>query len=1014
MLFGVQEAEAQYTIFGNAVNTGGQCHQLTAALNNQVGAVYANQTIDLTQPFDFRFTVFLGTNNGGADGIVFVLRSGISPGFGVTGGSLGIGGLASMLGVEFDTWRNNNFGDPIFDHIAVISGGSTSHLLPSSLAGPIQASPLTPNIEDGQNHQARITWDPLTTTLSIYFDCTLRLTYTGDIVTNLFGGNPVVFWGFTGSTGGANNQQSFCQVPYPVAFSNSFSDTTVCPGSTVQLDVGNNSLASYSWSNTNTLSSGTIYNPIATPSTTTNYIATVDYACTSIFDTVTVNVRNTPKPDLGNDTTLCTGDTLLLDPSHSSYQSYSWSGGSADSTLLVNATSIVMLTVTDTSGCTLSDTIDIGVFDVPNPNLGADTTICPGDTVLLTATFQSSSYLWDDASIADTRMADQTGTYWVVVDNQGCIGSDTMNLIVYQTPKPDLGNDTIFCTGNNLLLDATHASYQSYAWSNSSSGATLLVNTTSNVTLSVTDTNGCQQSDTIDIGVFDVPNPNLGADTSICPGDTLLLTATFQSATYLWDNASVDSTRVVNQTGTYWVVADNQGCIGTDTMNLTIHPTSSVNLGPDTVLCDNATLNLSANVFNGTYIWQNGMPGNTFTVSLPGNYSVNATNVCGTFSDTIFVDYRFTPNVSFVRRDTICTGAVATVDATSPGATYLWSNGWTNPILQTQLAGNYWVQVTNQCGMDQDSFSLEIESPFLVDLGPDLAGCEGDTFFLKSTPALPPSATWQWSHPGSGTQLGARLSGDYWLHATNTCGTFRDTVNVYLRPPPQVFITGDTLVCTGQNIFLDAIGQEVDRYTWNTGENTASITVDESNMYSVFASSNCGIARDSLLVTVQTLPVVDLGPDTVFCRDLGTIELTLPDPALNYSWSTGSSGPSLSVVLPGYYSVTATDLYGCTNTDDVSIDEECPVAIWLPKAFSPNDDGNNDFYGAKGDGVVEYRLQVFDRWGEFIWETTNLTDSWDGTYKGEKAPVGVYIYTLFYRGRLTPPKESTGHLTLVR
>ncbi len=870
-----QAALGQYTLFGNAFNSGGTCHQLTAASNNQLGAVYNNTTISLNQAFDLRFTVYLGNNNGGADGICFVMRSATNPGTGTNGGSLGVGGLTNMLGVEFDTWQNNPLGDPFFDHIAVISNGSTSHILPSHLAGPIQASPTSTNIEDGQNHQVRISWDPGTTTLSIYFDCSLRLSYTGNIVANLFGGNPNVFWGFAGSTGGANNQQSFCQVPYPVSFSNSFSDTTICPGASVPLNVGQNNLATYSWSNAGSLSNASIANPVATPTGTTNYIATVTYACTSVSDTVTVNVHNTVKPNLGNDTSFCNGNNLTLTAPHPSYQSYAWSGGSTNPSLSVSATATVNLTVTDTNNCTAGDTIAISVFDIPAPNLGADTTICPGDS---------------------------------------------------------------------LVLDVS-----------------------------------------------------------------------FQAATYAWNTGSTNPVQVANQAGTYGVVVDNFGCIGSDSINLSLYPASSVDLGVDTVLCNTAPLVLSASVFGGTYAWQNGSNLPNFTVGGPGTYWVNATNICGVFSDSILVDYQFTPVVNLPPDDTICDGVVVNIDATFPGATYLWSTGAVSPTFPAQQTGSYWVQVSNLCGMALDTFELTTEPPLNFDLGFDRLGCEGDTFTIVPNTTFPPTAALQWSHTPVANQMAAFLSGTYWLHATNVCGTFRDTAEVDIRPQPQVSISGDTEACLGSAIELFSTGQHVITYAWSTNETTQDIRVRTPGQYVLAASNACGLVRDTITVDFRPLPEVSLGLDTSFCRDLGPITLQLPSIAnLTYTWSTGDVGSDLIIDNSGFYTVTATDDLGCKGNDNIVIEEECPVTLWLPNAFSPNEDGDNDLFQPKGDGILEYRIEIYNRWGELVWFSEDLNEGWNGKFKGIEAPIGVYAFIVDYRGRLTADRQVAGHLTLVR
>ena len=151
-------ASAQYTIGGSASSIGGGCYQLTSATNSQAGYVYQNQAINLNEAFNYKFRVYLGTNNGGADGIVFVLRGSLgTPYIGTGGGGLGFNGTgfsSNSLGVEVDTWYNGNFNDIAADHIGILKNGTVDHGSANSLAGPIQASASNANVEDGNYHSS--------------------------------------------------------------------------------------------------------------------------------------------------------------------------------------------------------------------------------------------------------------------------------------------------------------------------------------------------------------------------------------------------------------------------------------------------------------------------------------------------------------------------------------------------------------------------------------------------------------------------------------------------------------------------------------------------------------------------------------------------------------------------------------------------------------------------------------------------------------------------------------------
>lgn len=205
---GARAQPPPYHINGNAFQENCNCYTLTDDVINQSGSVWNINKIDLTQSFDFRFNVFLGCRDSdGADGIAFVLQP-ISTSIGSTGGGMGYDGISPSLGITIDTWQNTNHSDPPYDHIAIQKNGDVNHSSPNNLAGPVQASNI--NIEDCQWHIFRIIWDAPTQTLVAQIDFKDRVQAQVDLVGTIFNGNPLVYWGMTGSTGGSRNRQRFC------------------------------------------------------------------------------------------------------------------------------------------------------------------------------------------------------------------------------------------------------------------------------------------------------------------------------------------------------------------------------------------------------------------------------------------------------------------------------------------------------------------------------------------------------------------------------------------------------------------------------------------------------------------------------------------------------------------------------------------------------------------------------------------------------------------------------------
>jgi gliding motility-associated-like protein len=214
-----------YVLNGSATRDNCNCYTLTSANNFLRGSVWNASRIDLNQPFDFSFNVYLGCKDAdGADGIVFILQTAATS-IGGAGAGMGFEGVNPSIGISLDTWQNININDPAIDHISIQLNGSITH--GTDLAGPIAASASSDNIEDCQWHTFRITWDPATQFISTWFDGVFRLQAQADLVNTVFNNHPDVFWGFSAGTGAANNLQQFCTALNP-GFTTNFTSNTTC------------------------------------------------------------------------------------------------------------------------------------------------------------------------------------------------------------------------------------------------------------------------------------------------------------------------------------------------------------------------------------------------------------------------------------------------------------------------------------------------------------------------------------------------------------------------------------------------------------------------------------------------------------------------------------------------------------------------------------------------------------------------------------------------------------------
>ena len=426
LLFIPLTINAQFFLNGSAVQTNDSCYQLTPAEFNRVGSIWNPDKIDLNESFDVVLSLNLGTlDNNGADGIVFGFQP-VSTSVGGVGGGIGFQNIVPSLGIEIDTWQNGGLGDPSFDHIAIIQNGNLNHSSTGNLAGPVSAHPTQPNIEDGEWYDLRVSWDAQTMQLDVYFDCELRLSYTGDIVNDIFGGDPLVFWGFTSATGGAYNIHQVC-FTY-TTFLDELEDLVMCPGGQIQLEATGG--VSYEWTPDVGLSNPNVPNPLVAPTETTTYtVEIIDECNRPFYNIVTVTIAgDSVFFDLGPDTTLCEGEIITVDATSSSAE-YRWSNGANTPELTITepGTYVVTVTKTDTF-CVANDRINVDYILLPQADLGPDQSLCQGETTVLGVSFPGADYEWPDGSTGDSLSVSSAGNYSVEVSNECGTDRDVVNI----------------------------------------------------------------------------------------------------------------------------------------------------------------------------------------------------------------------------------------------------------------------------------------------------------------------------------------------------------------------------------------------------------------------------------------------------------------------------------------------------------------------------------------------------------------------------------------------------------
>jgi len=256
--------------------------------------------------------------------------------------------------------------------------------------------------------------------------------------------------------------------------------------------------------------------------------------------------------------------------------------------------------------------------------------------------------------------------------------------------------------------------------------------------------------------------------------------------------------------------------------------------------------------------------------------------------------------------------------------------------------------------------------------------------------------------------------------------TFKRDLLITLRQ--AVDSPDEVVICTDETIELSADDLPGANYEW-TGPNDyfsedqfpviLNSTSQDSGTYSVIGIiSGCATFPSYTEVVVNQLPTPTLGNDTIFCSYDGIEYLLEPGNFSTYLWQDQSTLSFYEVTGEGAYQVTVTSAFGCENSDEIIVLEQCPTKLFFPNVFTPNDDGNNDFFGVLGNDIISMHLQVYDRWGALIFESFDQQVMWDGNYRGNKAETGVYSWVLSFEGYDVDANEIQdvryGTITLLR
>ncbi|MBK9730252.1 MAG: gliding motility-associated C-terminal domain-containing protein [Chitinophagaceae bacterium] len=379
-----------------------------------------------------------------------------------------------------------------------------------------------------------------------------------------------------------------------------------------------------------------------------------------------------------------------------------------------------------------------------------------------------------------------------------------------------------------------------------------------------------------------------------------------------------------------------------------------------------------------------------------------------------------------------CTGSITATGTggTSP-YTYSWSNG--GPPVSTinnLCAGFYTATISDAAGCF-DTASIQLQQPDTFSITTQQLmqpSCNGyaDGQITVSVTGGTPGYTYQWS-PSGGTGLtSTAIAAGLYTFTIVDANQCVFNYSIALPQPAVVSISPpvDTTICVGTtgNLFAQVGGGTAPyAVTWedNFTGNPFPINPTSDASYTAVATDSHGCFSEPQLfsVIVDQVPVFELGNDSLLCIG-DSLQLFAAFPGAQYSWQDGSTDDNFTIHVPGIYWVNVYN--SCfTTSDTLNADyTDCSACVHYPSGFSPDGNQQNDlFRPVITCPVSDYNMKIFNRWGQLIFETSNVNESWNGEYKNQPADVGVYVWMVDYTGlrRATYFTEKlSGNITLLR
>lgn len=640
------------------------------------------------------------------------------------------------------------------------------------------------------------------------------------------------------------------------------------------------------------------------------------------------------------------------------------------------------------------------------------------------------SYLWNNGSNSQNITVNSPGWYVLSAYYDCCpLITDSIYIDLNCNITESIIGSTTFCLNDNITLSLMNGSYN-YTWNDGSTNTSVSFPATIDTTITLIVVNG-NCIDTLEhIIEINYNNVGISGQTLVCENSIVTLTASGAND-YLWSNGSTqNSVQLLLSDTTIISVIGSSGGVCPDTATITVNTLSGVYesliVTVNDTICSGESITLTASG-SYNYLWNDGSTTNSISLTLFADTTISLIASNTNCSDTIIQNLTVINSSVFVAGDdTICEGENLQLIA-SGSVDYLWSNGSQNTIQNfTPLQSDsiYVIGSTNGFCPDTAFFVYTVDIIPPMTINGDSIICEGESVNLT----VSANSSFAWNSGDTSSIISFYPINDSIVFIYNTNSNIcRDTIyfNLNVDPVANAQINGDTVICQGETANLFGLGGS--SLNWipvgGVGSNIYISPNEDDTLFLIATNGNCS---DTTFVTFDVYPLPSNGFNINTESDGCEITVNVNDTTnlQQISWIIGNHSFELTSSVihvfdpnePLMVTQIVTDSNGCTNSLTTIIDgfAEGFSTLYIPNSFTPNNDGMNDFFKAEGTCLTKFKMEIFNRWGQLIFECSDINNFWNGTFLDLNSPIDIYVYKVYAEGFNETYINKYGHVSLIR